>query len=322
MKVDKSTRDAFADQLAINTLVQKQVEARQNLFDKHWHFVSRLKSLESFALKVEAGICDANLTIDDFYACTVVVRNSTEIAAATKIIEDNFDVVNRRPPSPNKTKSRPTEFQFDDLRLYARLKPGYAGPTEIHNIIFEIQIKTFLQHAWGIATHDLTYKTDEVNWARFRVASQIRAMLEHAELSIERFESLASSTIIAKEYQEYVDVHQIIVGLRDRFDASALPTDLHRLAKAISSALSILGVTVEECLVSLDKDTEQGRGVQELNLSPYSIVIQSVLKNRQLDTDRLKSRMKRSNFQPIMLSKSVAVPDSLSPLLPKLIRLF
>ncbi|MDX0408976.1 hypothetical protein GOL82_30080 [Sinorhizobium medicae] len=322
MKIDKTTRDAFFDQLAINRLVQEQVELRQNLFDKNWHFVSRLKSEESFALKVEAGICDENLVIDDFYACTLVVRNSTEIASATKIVEDNFNVIYRRPASPDKTKSRPTEFQFDDLRMYAKLKPGYAGASEIHDIIFEIQIKTFLQHAWGIATHDLTYKTDEVNWARFRVASQIRAMLEHAELSIERFESLATSNIIAREYREYVDVHEIIIGLRDRFDAAALPKDLQRLAKAINSALDTLGVTVRECMECIDEDTGRGRGVKELNLSPYSIVIQSVLARRNLDANHLKGKLKKSNFHPIMLSKSVAVPDVLKPLLPKLIRLY
>ncbi|QPB24445.1 hypothetical protein [Rhizobium sp. 007] len=323
MKIDKRTRDAFNDQLAINRRVKEQVDLRQNLFDKNWHFVSRLKEEESFALKVEAGICDENLVIDDFFACTVVVRNSTEIAAATKIIEDNFAVVKRRPISPDKTKSRPTEFQFDDLRMYVRLKPGYAGASEIHGVVFEVQVKTFLQHAWAIATHDLTYKTDEVNWARFRVASQIRAMLEHAELSIERFDSLASSNIIAKEYQEYVDAHRIISALRERFDPVALPRDLQRLALAINVALMALGVTADECMECLDKDTAAGRGVKELNLSPYSIVLQSVLAHKQLDTGKLAAKAsKKQKYRPIMLSKAVTVPDAVAPLFEKVIRLY
>lgn len=323
MKIDKRTRDAFSLQLALNQRVKEQVELRQSLFDKNWHFVSRLKGEESFALKVEAGICDENLIIDDFFACTVVVRNSTEIAAATKIIEENFDVERRRPVSPDKTKSRPTEFQFDDLRMYARLKPGYAGASEIHSVVFEIQVKTFLQHAWAIATHDLTYKTDEVNWARFRVASQIRAMLEHAELSIERFDSLASSNIIAKEYQEYVDVHRIISGLRERFDPVSLPKDLQRLALAINAALITLSVTTDECMGCLDTDTAAGRGVHELNLSPYSIVLQSVLTHGQLDTALLAARAARKQrYRPIMLSKAVDVPNSVVPLFEKVIRLY
>jgi len=323
LKIDKRTRDAFGDQLAINRRVREQVALRQNLFDENWHFISRLKGEESFALKVEAGICDENLVIDDFFACTVVVRNSTEIAAATKIIEDNFDVVKRRPNSPVKTKSRPTEFQFDDLRMYVRLKPGYAGASEIHSVVFEVQVKTFLQHAWAIATHDLTYKTDEVNWARFRVASQIRAMLEHAELSIERFDSLASSNIIAKEYQEYVDADRIISALRERFDPAALPKDLQRLALAINVALMALGVTAEECMECLDKDTAAGRGVKELNLSPYSIVLQSVLAHREFDTGKLTAKADRKQkYRPIMLSKAVTVPDAVAPLFEKVIRLY
>lgn len=319
MKIDKNVRDAFSEQLAINQLVQQQVEFRRNIFDKNWHFISRLKSEESFALKIEAGICNKDLIIDDFYACTLVVRNSTEISAATKIVEENFDVVDRRPEYPDKTKIRPTEFQFDDLRIYAKLKPGYTGSSEIHNVIFEIQIKTFLQHAWGIATHDLTYKTDEVNWARFRVASQIRAMLEHAELSIERFESLATSNIIAKEYQEYRETHKIIFGLQSRFDPAALPKDLQRLAKAIKSVLDILGVTVEKCMECLDEDTRHGRGVNELNLSPYSIVLQSVFSHANLDEGHFKGRAKS---RQIMLSRSVAIPDTLNSLVHKLTRIY
>lgn len=292
------------------------------MFDENWHFTSRLKSEESFSLKVEAGLCDDKLVIDDFYACTIVVRNSTEIATATKAVEDNFVVVSRRPSAPDKTKVKPTEFQFDDLRMYVKLKPGYAGATEIHNIIFEIQVKTFLQHAWGIATHDLTYKTDEVNWARFRVASQIRAMLEHAELSIERFESLATSSLLAKEYNEYVEIHNIISGLQSRFEPAALPKDLLRLAKAISSALDTLDVTIEECMNYLDKDTTLGRGVTELNLSPYSIVIQSVLNHHKIDESRLKGKMKKSFFRPIMLSKSVSVPDLPEGVIGKALRVY
>lgn len=309
--------------MGINQRVKEQVELRQNLFDENWHFVSRLKAEESFALKVEAGICDENLVIDDFFACTVVVRNSTEIAAATKIIEDNFVVVKRRPHSPNQTKSRPTEFQFDDLRMYVRLRPGYAGASDIHGVVFEIQVKSFLQHAWAIATHDLTYKTDEVNWARFRVASQIRAMLEHAELSIERFDSLASSNIIAKEYQVYVEAHRIISALRKRFNPAALPKDLQRLALAINEALMALGVTADECMECLDKDTAAGRGVKELNLSPYSIVLQSVLAHKELDARKITTKAsKRPKYKPIMLSRAVSIPDAVAPLFGKVIRLY
>ncbi|CAN7586494.1 hypothetical protein [Pararhizobium sp. LjRoot238] len=323
MKIEKTIRDAFSDQLVINERVKVQVESGRNLFDENWHFVSRLKSDESFALKVEAGLCDENLVIDDFYACTWVVRNSSEIAKATKIVEDNFDVVARRPLASDKTTNRPTDFQFDDLRMYVRLKPGYAGSTEIHSVIFEIQIKTFLQHAWGIATHDLTYKTDEVSWARFRVASQIRAMLEHAELSIERFESLAGSQIIAKEFDDFVGIHEIIVQLRSRFVPAALPKDLQRLAKVIGSALRTLGVTVEQCMKYLDEESNIGRGVNELNLSPYSIVIQAVLARHSFKVADLLSKAAKSRyFRPIRLSKSVNVPASLNSLVPKVITTF
>jgi ppGpp synthetase/RelA/SpoT-type nucleotidyltranferase len=323
LKIDKSIRDAYAEQYRLNSLIQDRVSGLRSKFNARWHYEDRLKSEESYALKVEAGRTHVGLTIDDFFACTLVVRNATEIAAATQIVEQTFDVVTRKPHDQQTAIGRPSDFAFDDLRIYTKLKPDYLGVQPINEVIFEIQIKTFLQHAWGIATHDLTYKTDKVSWGKLRVASQIRAMLEHAELSIERFENLAGSDIIAKQHQEYSEIGTLIAAFKTFWTTAALPKDLQRLAQSVRSAASILNASVDEVIKYLKEDTDQGGGANNLDLSPFGTVIQSILLHHPIDAAKVaKSAGRRRRYDRIFISKSVSIPEHLSLLAPDIIAIY
>lgn len=169
-------------------------------------------------------------------------------------------------------------------------------------------MKTFLQHAWAIATHDLTYKTDEVSWAKLRVAHQIKAMLEHAELSIEQFQQIAQSNLIAKSHSEYDELNSVISFLSDQWPSSALPRDLQRLAEAVRNAGKILNVTLPQIFESVKQDSFEGSGAQALDLSPFSAIIQSVLRRTALDPKRISKRISAK----IAISKTVEIPSYLN----------
>ena len=168
MKIPTSIRSLYAEQREPNERLKDKADQTLRLLSsrKNWHYESRIKSELSVALKLESGRVRNPLAVEDFFACTLVVRNLSEIAEAEEELRGILNVVERRPPSVNWTHKAADAFPFDDVRLYANWKDDPAlPPSKLDSIRFEIQIKTFLQHAWGIATHDLVYKTDDVSWS-------------------------------------------------------------------------------------------------------------------------------------------------------------
>src|SRR5215208_1152290 len=98
MKVSLSIRQMFDEQLALNNRLKDEVDKRiASLKRTRWHYESRVKNIESFALKVETGRFTDPTRIEDFFACMLVVTNASEIEAAKQLISDKFEVRTRRP---------------------------------------------------------------------------------------------------------------------------------------------------------------------------------------------------------------------------------
>lgn len=274
MKVRSELRDAYAAQTPAYELLKSLADdllgppARA----RRWHYESRIKEELSYALKIETGRVDALDGLEDFFGCTIVVRNSSDIASAIELVEASFDVAYRRPPNAKITPHRPSAFEFDDLRLYVKLKedPGMNRPPSAY-LIFEVQIKTFLFHAWSIATHDLVYKADDVSWGRERIAFQVRAMLEHAEITIQRAGQLADIEALDRTDQATEELLSIIVQLRARWSAAQLPNDVRRLAQNVHQALRSIRVSQDRWLALLDM--EAAKGPLPLDENPYQVTI-------------------------------------------------
>ncbi len=279
MKVPLSIRRLFENQHGPNTRLKAEVDRRfQAIKDPRWHYESRVKELDSFALKVESGRFTDPSRLEDFFACTLVVANALEIAAAEKLVGEIFSVHGRRPENPAHTHKRSDTFTFDNLRLYASLGVDPTlPPLDLAEIPFEVQIRTFLQHAWSIATHDLVYKTDDVNWSKERIAFQIKAMLEHAELSIQEAERLAESEALRMEDDQTALIRKGIALLKVQWP-DELPKDIRRLAQNITGLLTALRLEVNRLAEILAKEKNHLGGSLPLNLSPYATVVQSLLR--------------------------------------------
>ena len=282
MKIPLSIRQIYDVQLERNQALKCSIDRLlENRIDKRWHYESRVKEIESFALKLETGRFDP-IGLEDFFACMIVVENQGKISVAERLIEDIFTIEARKPRVDTETHKRPDSFPFDDLRLYVKLKDDPTlPPSELTDILFEIQIKTFLQHAWSIATHDLAYKGDAPSWATARITYQIKAMLEHAEVSIDGAAILSERTQLKKTDKETDWIIAIVAILKRLWpEDGALPRNLLTLAHNIRNVCAAINITAVELEEIVGLETVQGRGTNITNLSPYGIVVLSVFNQK------------------------------------------
>lgn len=284
---------------------------RRNCADRRWHYESRVKGELSYVLKIETGRAAALDKVEDFFGASIVVRNGAEIADAIALVETVADIEYRRPRDPTITPHRPASFEFDDLRLYAKLKPqpGMAQGPEA-GLVFEVQIKTFLFHAWAMATHDLTYKADDVSWGRERLAAQVRAMLEQAEITIQGAESLSSLGSLARENEETTILRRVIELVKATWEPDQLPQDVRRLASNILAALKASDVSVDRWGELLSQETS--RGPLPLSENPYQVTIRLLLQHERSAVERFANKTKK--VPKIVIYRSAETPQWISAL--------
>lgn len=277
-----------------------------------WHYLGRLKTLESFALKLETGRFDFAESLTDIFACTIVVERSERIKDAEALVSTRFVVRERKPNPPSRTPHRASCFDFNDVRIYASLKLDPSlPPTGFEHLVFEIQIKTFLQHAWSIATHDLIYKSDTLDWESSRVAYQVKAMLEHAEASITAVKAIASANSLARSDSETERLQGVMDWLRRNWQSELLPADLVRLAQNVSNLMMTLNVRVDDLQEWLHEASAKGEGVHTLNLSPFGAIVAAVVrsKNGLQALRKAASNNRKKKTKPILIPHEIDFPQ-------------
>lgn len=295
MKIDAAIRDAHVQQEKAATALKEEVD--RDLLqrkDNSWHYQSRVKSLESFALKVETGRIASLNRVEDIFGATLVVPDARQIQDAIDTVIDRYPLRERRPESSTSTTNRPDRFPFDDVRLYVTYKRAEGERTAIPDgMLFEVQVKTFLQHAWGIATHDLIYKTALRDWRRERIASQIRATLEQAEVIIGGIDDLASTSVLPESSDEIGELNAIISILQHEWAESDLPSNVRSVAESIRNLLWIVERQKKfdrpGMLRKLLADGKaRNAGAHSLHWSPYRSVLNYVANDYP---KRLKARI-------------------------------
>ena len=309
MKILQSISKVYNEQRPFADKLKSQVDEKILAKKRDtWHYYGRVKSEESFALKLETGRVKNPKQLEDFFACTLVVENVNEIKNAITFIDSIFEIKGRRPPNDNFTHKESSSFAFDDLRLYVSLKKiEYLPSGLLSDLKFEVQIKTFLQHAWSIATHDLIYKSDAVSWSKERVAFQIKAMLEQAEISISGADALSKLPELAKQNYESKSLNEAKAFLISVFPAESLPFDLLRLSTIVNDLLKAFEISLPILKEIIEAENALHRGVETLNLSPYGIIIQSIINQKPAFVEKVFKSGYKFRAKGIFLPSEVSL---------------
>jgi ppGpp synthetase/RelA/SpoT-type nucleotidyltranferase len=298
MKINSRVRDLHEAAAARYRRLSEEVKEKlaPRCDEQGWFYRARVKSLESFALKLETGRIENPSAPEDFFACTVVVQTQAQLQQAEDLVLSLFDLHERKPPNDQETYKEPSNFVFDDLRLYVRRRESASSRNQdLTGLQFEVQLKTILQYAWGVATHDLVYKTDTVSWPKSRIAFQVKAMLEHAELAIAEAATLARGGAIAKQDGRTADILKVIAAVERIWPDDALPADRKRLAENIQLALRI-GDKKADDLVELVEAERRRVGLLPRNLSPYAFVVQALANSQVVNLERKLGRSGRAKL--------------------------
>lgn len=205
--------------------------------------LSRVKTVESVAEKIETGRYRSFSEIDDLVAVTLIVPTFQHEPRAVDYCRAAFNI--RDEKKRGSTRKPPDAFRFDTTRLYGRLrKPDGAdvGLTpNIFEVLFEIQVRSAFEHAWIVATHPLTYKSASVDWRRFRLAAQMKAGVEQFDLLFSQFDELAGA-VNQSPWPPMDQQHEIAAFVQTMIaesiiPAEAAPKDISRFAENLLALL-------------------------------------------------------------------------------------
>ena len=167
--------------------------------ERDYGFSSRPKKEASVAEKLETGRYSTWLQLDDLVAATIVVPTRAHEETVITKLDAVFAHGSTR--GRGSVQQAPDVFRFDSTRWYGRVpkRPEVKLEARCFDLLFEVQIQTAFENAWVRVTHDLVYKGQSVDWAKQRLAAQLKATVEQLDLLIDTFEASASEIPLASD---------------------------------------------------------------------------------------------------------------------------
>jgi ppGpp synthetase/RelA/SpoT-type nucleotidyltranferase len=160
---------------------------------------ARAKTLDSVRSKLlRKSYKRPRTQFTDRLGVRVIVYHAREVDAVAKLLRTRLQV--RESDSLDKRLALgPREFGYRSYHIVGSLPSGVTAALQLrslHKQIFEVQIRSLLEHVWAEIEHDVVYKSG-ANWptlVRRRFAS-IAGVLELLEHEFDQLEETASRLI-------------------------------------------------------------------------------------------------------------------------------
>lgn len=195
-------------------------------------FLSRRKTLDSLAEKIETGRYEKWSDLDDLFACTIIIPNLQMEKKVIEFCRSTFKVLHEKKRGIR--KKSPDVFRFDSTRLICKLSRPIGLPEDIsdvpsdnyiYNVPFEVQVRSAFEHAWIVSTHPLTYKSNQIDWRKLRLAAQIKAVVEQLDMLIIGFEE-ASNRISESPWPEVKIKKLVSEFIKKLIDDNKIPSEV------------------------------------------------------------------------------------------------
>ena len=284
-EIHKAQIDAYSMELShyqIYADVLKRILERARALAVPAAFVqSRAKTLSSFAEKCVrkyrkprpsrfGGVYDDPVhQFTDLCGARVIVQSLLQVQAVCQFIETNFDILEKDDKVLQLSEST---FGYRDMHYIIQLLPerhaklGISAEEqrEIGHRWAEIQVRTWLQHAWADSLHDRIYKSSlEPSPAIRRSGALLAALLEEGDRNVDAMAEeldgmIANYTAFAsrQNVNEEIDIQRLI--LQNEPEDKKKPGLALKLARLLEACGDYAGVV--ELLEPHSELTDANRG--------------------------------------------------------------
>lgn len=150
-------------------------------FNNHYAYLSRIKTVESTAEKIESGRYKDWDSLDDLVGAIIIIPHLKLESDVLDFLQKSFNpiILKKR----GSTFKSPEVFRYDSTRFIGKINKINSDEI-IHHINFEVQIRSAFEHAWSVATHDFTYKSSSIDWQGLRLTSQLKSSIEQLDMIV------------------------------------------------------------------------------------------------------------------------------------------